>query len=85
LSTVVPFLDVVDPGFRVDSDEVDRAREAHWYARTPLGIAVLRYQEAVALLKDSRLHQGSAVLLTAGRARRADSRLVAARDLECRR
>jgi cytochrome P450 len=64
LSTVVPFLDVVDPGFRVDSDEVDRAREANWYARTPLGIAILRYHEAVALLKDPRLHQGSAVLLT---------------------
>jgi cytochrome P450 len=63
VSTVVPFLDVVDPGFRVDSDEVDRAREANWYARTPLGIAVLRYHEAVALLKDPRLHQGSAVLL----------------------
>lgn len=63
MSAVVPFLDVVDPAFRVDSPEVDRAREANWYARTPLGIAVLRYNESVALLKDSRLRQGSAVLL----------------------
>lgn len=35
------------------------AREAHWCARTPWGVAVLRHAEAGQLLRDRRLRQGS--------------------------
>jgi cytochrome P450 len=35
------------------------AREDNWYATTPFGIAVLRYEDASALLKDKRLYQGT--------------------------
>ena len=56
----VAFLDLFDPGFQPDAPEVHAAREACWYARTPLGYAVLRYDEVAALLRDRRLRQGSA-------------------------
>ncbi len=59
-AATVPFLDVDDPSFSVRSDAVRAAREASWYATTPYGIAVLRYDEASRLLKDRRLTQGSA-------------------------
>ncbi len=55
----VPHFNVSDPAFSVRSDEVLAARERHWYATTNLGIAVLRYEEGAALLKDRRLRQGS--------------------------
>ena len=35
------------------------ARERSWYARTPYGIAVLRYDDVGKLLRDPRLRQGS--------------------------
>ncbi|MTA48943.1 MAG: cytochrome P450 [Actinobacteria bacterium] len=35
------------------------ARESNWYATTPFGIAVLRYEDANNLLKDKRLFQGT--------------------------
>jgi hypothetical protein len=39
-------LDLFDPGFQPDvPPEVHAAREMCWYARTPLGYAVLRYDE----------------------------------------
>jgi cytochrome P450 len=56
----VPFLDVADPAFSVRSEAVRAAREAGWYARTPYGIAVLRYDQVERLIKDRRLVQGSA-------------------------
>jgi cytochrome P450 len=59
-STDVPYFDVADPAFSVQSDEVRAAREIGWYARTNYGLAVLRYDEVSALLKDRRLVQGSA-------------------------
>jgi cytochrome P450 len=55
----VPFLELADPDFSVTSDEVHRAREAGWYARTSYGIAVLRYQQASQLLSHLSLRQGS--------------------------
>jgi cytochrome P450 len=61
----VAFLDLFDPGFQPDALEVRAAREACWYARTPLGYAVLRYDEVAALLRDRRLRQGSAEPLAA--------------------
>jgi cytochrome P450 len=58
--TEVAFLDLADPAFSVRSGDVRKARDANWYARTPYGIAVLRYDEVSALAKDPRLIQGSA-------------------------
>ncbi|MFD3880349.1 cytochrome P450 [Streptomyces microflavus] len=53
-------LDISDEYFRMDSEEVRKARATHWYARTDWGIAVLSYEDSSALLKSSRLTQGSA-------------------------
>lgn len=35
------------------------ARDEHWYAKTPFGVAVLRYEDANALQNDKRLWQGT--------------------------
>lgn len=56
----VPYLDIADPAFAMESEEVRRARERSWYARTNYGIAVLRYHEVAKLLKSPKLNQGSA-------------------------
>jgi cytochrome P450 len=58
-TTEAPYLDLSDPRFSVHSDEVTRARESSWYARTNYGLAVLRYEEVSQFLKDRRLRQGS--------------------------
>ena len=58
-TTDVPYLDLSDPAFSVESDEVIEARERSWYARTSYGLAVLRYEEVSQFLKDRRLRQGS--------------------------
>jgi cytochrome P450 len=63
--TDVTYLDILDPAFRVNSAEVRAAADANWYARTPIGIAVLRYPECQALLRDRRLRQGAMHMLTA--------------------
>ncbi|GAA3543418.1 cytochrome P450 [Zobellella aerophila] len=55
----IPYLDVADPAFSMRSPEVIAAREKSWCARTPYGIAVLRYDEVNHLLRDQRLRQGS--------------------------
>lgn len=54
-----PYLDVTAPNFSMRSAEVREAREKSWFARTPYGIAVLRYDEVNKLLRDQRLRQGS--------------------------
>jgi cytochrome P450 len=54
------FLDLADPAFDVTSDAVLTAREQDWYARTPYGWAILRYEEGTAVLKDRRFQQGNA-------------------------
>ncbi len=59
----VAFLDILDPEFQVDSPEVRVAAEANWYARTATGIAVLRYAECSALMKDRRLLRGLSGIL----------------------
>ena len=56
----VPYFDLADERFSLASDEVMSAREQSWYARTNYGLAVLRYEDVSELLKDKRLHQGSA-------------------------
>jgi len=55
----IPFLKLSDPAFSIRSREVREARERSWYARTPYGIAVLRYEDVAKLLRDPRLRQGS--------------------------
>src|SRR5215472_12040250 len=55
----VPFFDVTDPAFSVSSAEVHRAREKGWYARTPYGLAVLRYDQAARLIRHPEVRQGS--------------------------
>ncbi len=56
----LPFFDVNNPAFSVRSEFVRAAREAGPYARTPYGLAVLRYAEVNKLINDKRLIQGSA-------------------------
>lgn len=56
----VPFLDLADTSFDVTSEVVHDARDDSWYAETPYGWAVLRYEEGTALLKDRRFQQGNA-------------------------
>ena len=55
----IPFLDLADPRFSVRSDAVRCARARSWYARTPYGLAVLRYPEMKALIMHPSLRQGS--------------------------
>ena len=55
----VPYFDISDPFFSASSGQVRAARAASWFARTKFGLAVLRYDEVSALLKDRRLRQGS--------------------------
>ncbi len=61
----VPLFDILDPAFRVDSPAVRAAADAGWWARTSIGIAVLRYQECLTLLRDRRLRHGSLDVLAA--------------------
>lgn len=53
------FLDLADPSFDVNGDAVHSARDDGWYAETPYGWAILRYEEGTALLKDRRFRQGN--------------------------
>jgi cytochrome P450 len=63
--TEVAFFDILDPAFRVDSSEVRAAADARWWARTPIGLAVLRYRECLELLRDHRLRHGGLDALVA--------------------
>ncbi|MEL7414390.1 MAG: cytochrome P450 [Pseudomonadota bacterium] len=54
-----PFLDIADPTYSVRSEPVRAAREKSWYARTPYGLAILRYEEMGQLLIHKSLRQGS--------------------------
>ena len=55
----LPFLDLNAPTFSTRSEAVRAARAAHWCARTPYGVAVLRYRQAGKILRDRRFRQGS--------------------------
>lgn len=59
VTTDVPYLDLADPTFDVTSEVVHRAQATGWYAETPFGWAILRYEEGTALLKDRRFRQGN--------------------------
>ncbi|UNK45183.1 cytochrome P450 [Arthrobacter sulfonylureivorans] len=56
----IPYLNISDPSFAMQSEELRNARAASWYARTNYGFAVLRYDEVSKLLKSPKLKQGSA-------------------------
>lgn len=56
----VPRFGLGDLAFDVTSEQVHAAREQDWWVRTNYGIAVLRYAEANAILKDRRFQQGTA-------------------------
>lgn len=53
------FFDTASPTFSTRSADVLAAREAHWCARSPYGLVILRHREAGMLLRDRRLRQGS--------------------------
>jgi cytochrome P450 len=55
----VPYLNLDDPAFSIRSNAVRDARNQGWYARTPYGLAILRYTEVGDLMRDPRLRQGS--------------------------
>ncbi len=55
----VPFLDITAEEFSVRSDAVRQARAVSWYARTPYGIAILRYDAVRELILHPALRQGS--------------------------
>lgn len=55
----VPFFDMASPDFSIKSDEVYRARERSWYARTSYGLAILRHDQVSRLLNHPQLRQGS--------------------------
>ncbi|MGH1354524.1 MAG: cytochrome P450 [Thalassovita sp.] len=54
-----PFLDLANPSFSLRSKEVADARSRNWYARTPYGIAILRYDAVKDLVMSPSLRQGS--------------------------
>ena len=58
-------LDITDPALDPHGPEIRAARAAHWCARTPMGLAVLRHDKLTMLLGDRRLVQGSHRILTA--------------------
>ncbi|TDD17265.1 cytochrome P450 [Nonomuraea diastatica] len=58
-SPAAPFLNVLDPAFDFGSPEAAAAREHSWYAESPIGLLVLRYEEAHELLRDQRLKPNS--------------------------
>lgn len=53
-----PFLNIFEPGFDYDHEEVALAREVNWYAHTPLGPIVLRHADAWSVLRDPRFIPG---------------------------
>ncbi len=55
----VPFLNLADPALSIRSKPIKDARAESWYARTPYGIAVLRYPDMRNLLLHKSLRQGS--------------------------
>ena len=54
-------LDLFSPDFAPDGPDVLAAQDQSWYARTPVGIAVLRYEQAHSVLRDRRLGGTSTV------------------------
>ncbi|MGH3876825.1 MAG: cytochrome P450 [Actinophytocola sp.] len=63
----VPFLNVLDPAFDFSGPEAMAAQEQSWYADSPIGLLVLRHEEAQELLRDRRLdHNGRGFMEQSG-------------------
>lgn len=58
---VIGTLDV-DLGHAEQADRVRTLAAEHWLVRNPLGYSVLRYDDAVAVLRDKRWHSASGVI-----------------------
>ncbi|MCP5089144.1 MAG: cytochrome P450 [Rhodobacteraceae bacterium] len=56
---LMPYLNLADPAFSTRGPEVSAARDQSWCARTPYGLAVLRWREVGEILRDRRFRQGS--------------------------
>lgn len=56
----MPYFNIADPSFAMQSEEVRRARGESWIAQTNYGYAVLRHAEVGSLLRSKSLSQGSA-------------------------
>src|SRR5699024_2872776 len=56
----MPYFNIADPSFAMQSEEVRKARDTSWIARTNYGYAVLRHAEVGSLLRSKSLSQGSA-------------------------
>ena len=54
-----PYINLDDPAFSIRSQVVRDARANSFYARTPYGLAILRYNEVGELLRHPLLRQGS--------------------------
>ncbi len=54
-----PFVNLADPALSIRSKPIKEARDKSWFARTPYGIAVLRYPDMRNLLLHKSLRQGS--------------------------
>lgn len=50
--------DLTDPHFSVKSKRVHDLRDQRWFARTPYGLAALRYDEVREVLRSKHLRQG---------------------------
>jgi cytochrome P450 len=58
----IPALDVVGLERPEELAGISDARKSHWLARTPLGFLVTTYDDAVALLRERRLHSALSML-----------------------
>lgn len=56
----MPYFNIADPEFAMQSEAVRQARDESWIAKTNYGYAVLRHAEVGALLRNHSLSQGSA-------------------------
>ena len=54
-----PFVNLADPALSIRTGPIKEAREKSWFARTPYGIAVLKYNHVRKLLLHRSLRQGS--------------------------
>ena len=61
-----PFIDTLSPDYDADIHTAHReARGRSWYARTPLGLIFLRYEDVLWLLRDRRWREMGADALPA--------------------
>ena len=66
MATIVHDLELPELVLGLDRAEataaMEAARERHWLARTPIGYAVTRYADVVAILRDRRFHSAMSLI-----------------------